>query len=110
MPYHTKWTDDRLAVVRELASEQGLTARAIFALQRPELTGFTERAIQNTMARFGYTDPRRSAQRKRARRLTKDEKERLIEYLEGDGAKKSNKLVAKKLKVPLARYSISRSF
>lgn len=102
MPNHKKWTDDKLTIVKELAGVQGLTARAIFELQKPELAEFTERAIQNVMARHGYTDSKRSAQRKRARRLNQDEKDQLVEYLEGAGAKKSNRAVAKKLKVPLS--------
>lgn len=108
MPNHKRWTEDKLAVVKELASAQGLTAHAIFELQKPELAQFTERAIQNTMARFGFTDPERSAQRKRARRLNQEEKDRLVAYLEGSGAKKSNTAVAKKLNVPLASVEYRR--
>ena len=98
MANRKKWFDDKLELVRDNAS-RGLTARAIFELNLPELSEFTERAIQNVMACHGFTDPVRSARRKRAKRLSPEKKAALLKYLRSPGARMSNIGVARKLKV-----------
>lgn len=101
MPNHKKWFDEKLAIVKKKAGE-GLPARAIYELKLPQLAGFTERAIQNTMSRHRYTDPIRSTRRCKATRLSKRRKARLIKYLNGNGCKESNKLVANTLGISVA--------
>lgn len=107
MPAHKKWLEDKLALVEE-RTKQGLTASAIYRLKLSDLAGFSERAIQSIMSRFSFTDPIRSARRKKAKILSELQKDRLVCFLEGVGREKSNIEVTKSLGLQISSVEYFR--
>jgi hypothetical protein len=96
MPNHKSYSATHVEIIHSLCA-QGLKAKDIFNLKRPEFQDFPVYKIQKILGKEGLADPKRRHGRLNAHYLTEEEIQRLESLFQNGGLTLPDRAIAKRL-------------